>query len=34
MTKVVEDADGVWTTSIVETVYKDHQDSYAKLCKR
>ena len=31
--KVVSDADGNWTTKIVDTVYKDHQDSYAKLCK-
>ena len=31
--QVVEDADGVWTTSIVETVFKNHQDVYAKDCK-
>ncbi len=31
--EVVEDADGVWTTKIVGTVYKDHQDTYAKDCK-
>jgi branched-chain amino acid transport system substrate-binding protein len=31
--QVVEDADGVWTTKIVETVYSNHQDSYAKDCK-
>ena len=30
--KVVEDADGVWTTKIVKTVYKNHQDVYAKEC--
>jgi len=31
--KVVKDKDGVWTTSIVKTVYKNNQDPYAKLCK-
>ncbi len=31
--KVVEDADGVWTTTVVDTVLKDHQDSYASECK-
>jgi branched-chain amino acid transport system substrate-binding protein len=31
--KVVADADGVWTTSIVSTVYKNHQDPYATQCK-
>jgi branched-chain amino acid transport system substrate-binding protein len=31
--QVVEDADGVWTTKIVGTVYRNHQDSYAKDCK-
>ena len=31
--QVVEDADGVWTTSIVETVFENHQDVYAKDCK-
>ncbi len=31
--KTVVDKDGVWTTSIVDTVYKNHQDSYAKECK-
>jgi branched-chain amino acid transport system substrate-binding protein len=31
--KVVADADGVWTTSIVDTVYTNHQDPYAKQCK-
>ena len=30
--EVVEDADGNWTTRIVETVYTDHQDTYAKEC--
>ena len=31
--KVVIDADGVWTTKITKTVYKNHQDVYAKDCK-
>ena len=31
--KVVEDADGVWTTTVVDTVLKDHQDVYAAKCK-
>ena len=31
--QVVEDADGVWTTSIVDTVFENHQDVYAKDCK-
>jgi branched-chain amino acid transport system substrate-binding protein len=31
--EVVEDANGVWTTSIRDVVLKDHQDSYAKDCK-
>jgi branched-chain amino acid transport system substrate-binding protein len=31
--QVVEDADGVWTTKIVDTVYRHHQDPYAKDCK-
>ncbi|TNE38903.1 MAG: ABC transporter substrate-binding protein [Alphaproteobacteria bacterium] len=31
--QVVKDADGNYTTKIVSTVYKDHQDSYAKDCK-
>ena len=31
--EVVVDKDGVWTTSIVDTVYKNHQDTYAKECK-
>jgi branched-chain amino acid transport system substrate-binding protein len=30
---VVTDADGVWTTKIVDTVYTHHQDSYARRCK-
>ncbi len=31
--EVVADADGVWTTRIVDTVFKNHQDVYAKDCK-
>ncbi len=31
--KVVKDKDGNYTTSIVKTVLKDHQDPYAKDCK-
>ncbi len=31
--KVVEDSEGVWTLQTVKTVMKDHQDSYASLCK-
>lgn len=31
--EVVEDEDGVWTTSIVSKVFEDHQDSYAENCK-
>ncbi|MGI9426201.1 MAG: ABC transporter substrate-binding protein [Hyphomicrobiaceae bacterium] len=31
--KVVKDSDGVWTTKIEKTVYKNHQDVYAKDCK-
>ena len=31
--QVVEDADGVWTTTVVDTVLKDHQDVYAAKCK-
>ena len=27
------DADGNWTTKIVETVYTNHQDTYAAKCK-
>ncbi len=30
--KVVIDDEGVWTTSIVDVVLKDHQDSYASEC--
>lgn len=31
--EVVADADGVWTTKTVKTVYENHQDPYAKDCK-
>ena len=31
--EVVADADGVWTTRIVDTVFKNHQDVYARDCK-
>ncbi len=31
--EVVADADGVWTTKIIKTVYENHQDPYAKDCK-
>ena len=31
--EVVEDANGVWTTSVRDVVLKDHQDTYAKDCK-
>ncbi|MBX2838642.1 MAG: ABC transporter substrate-binding protein [Gammaproteobacteria bacterium] len=31
--EVVADADGNWTTKVVETVYEAHQDSHAELCK-
>ena len=31
--KVVEDADGVWTTTITDLVLKEHQDVYAAECK-
>lgn len=31
--EVVKDADGVWTTKVVETVFEDHIDSYAAECK-
>jgi branched-chain amino acid transport system substrate-binding protein len=31
--EVVKDAEGVWTTKIVDTVYTNHQDAYAKECK-
>ncbi len=30
--EVVADADGTWTTKVVDTVYEDHQDSYAADC--
>ena len=30
--EVVKDAEGVWTTQIVDTIYKDHQDPYVKDC--
>ncbi len=31
--EVVADADGTWTTKVVQTVYNDHVDSYAADCK-
>ena len=31
--EVVEDSEGRWTTKIVSTVYKNHQDPYASQCK-
>lgn len=31
--EVVEDADGNWTTKVVEKVYDDHVDSFAAECK-
>lgn len=31
--EVVKDADGVWTTSVRETVLTSHQDTYAGECK-
>lgn len=31
--EVVEDADGVYTTKIIDTVFEDHGDSYADECK-
>ena len=31
--EVVTDADGNWTTKIVGTVFKNHQDSYVGECK-
>ena len=31
--EVVEDADGVWSTKVVETVYENHVDSYAAECE-
>lgn len=32
MREVVKDADGVWTTKIVSTVFENHQDPYASEC--
>ena len=31
--EVIKDSEGNYTTSIVKTVYKNHQDTYAKECK-
>ncbi len=31
--EVVKDSDGVWTTKVVDTVYRNHQDSYAAECE-
>jgi branched-chain amino acid transport system substrate-binding protein len=31
--EVVEDSEGRWTTKIVSTVFKNHQDPYASTCK-
>jgi len=31
--KVIKDAEGNYTTTIIKTVYTDHQDPYAKDCK-
>jgi branched-chain amino acid transport system substrate-binding protein len=31
--QVVKDADGNWTTKIVQKVYENHQDVFAKDCK-
>ncbi len=31
--EVVADADGTWTTQVVETIYTDHVDPYAADCK-
>lgn len=31
--QVVKDSDGKYTTKIVQTVYENHQDTYAKDCK-
>jgi len=31
--ETVADADGNWTTKIVDTVYENHQDTYASDCK-
>ncbi len=30
--EVIVDEDGVWTTKVVQTVFEDHQDSYAEQC--
>jgi branched-chain amino acid transport system substrate-binding protein len=30
--EVVADDDGNWTTKVVQTVFEDHQDSYAAEC--
>ncbi len=31
--EVVADSDGVWTSKITDTIYKNHQDPYAAKCK-
>ncbi len=31
--EVVADADGNWTTKVIETVYENHQDTYVGACK-
>jgi len=31
--EVVKDADGTWTTKVVQTVYEDHVDIYADQCR-
>jgi len=31
--QVVKDSDGVWTTKVIDLVYKDHVDPYASVCK-
>jgi branched-chain amino acid transport system substrate-binding protein len=31
--EVVADAEGRWTTKIIQTVYENHQDPHAKDCK-
>ena len=31
--QVVADADGVWTTKVVSTVYTNHVDPYASECE-
>ena len=30
--EVIVDEDGAWTTKVVQTVFEDHQDSYAEQC--